>query len=456
MASQDQATLSNVATFLDAGRELFASPKNQDVVAFVHDIIQKNQVLETSLMTLSLKLAEETSKFSHERGELDMKLQGAQEDLKKTKEKMNNQVSKLFQELNTTRDKLQRLQAYSVELTSVSKVTGDIKSRLKNMYSLARSIAEEYFNVELPKHLADDGLVQGKLADLKAVTQIPLPLSNSGEAKQMRQAAFLAVLAREMGQNIFQPTYLFSDNKELIEILEDLAEDPSRPEREAHLRSVLLAATEWVPHTSAIEARHMQAVVQTVLNYVLGLVPKEKQSTFKSKLENLCKKACEDWKVFQRLEGRVELDFKPDEDEEDCWLPLFDPSSPLEKEPRQKRRQNGVASGSGSETKPTVLDKETEIAAASRARDLVDAVAVWPAFYTYKGNDRTPLVLAQGYLLTPSQIAKAKMESKAQSISGHHRSQRTRQRAMSMSTSPSAGTTHEGTHEGERQQNGSF
>jgi hypothetical protein len=323
------------------------------------------------------------------------------------------------------------------------------------MFSLALSLAEEYFNIELPpNHSVVDGL-QDKLESLNTVTQIPLPLSNSGIAKQMRQAAFLAVLAREMGQKIFQPTYLFSDNRGLVQILEDLADDPSGPEREAHFRSVLLAVAKWVPDlTSEIEVSHIQAVVETVSDYVLGLVPKEKQSTFKYRLEDLCKKACEDWKVFQKLECRVELDLKPDEDKEDCWLPVFDPSLPLEKETRQKRRQNGTASNSGSETTPTVLDKETKIAAASR--DLVDAVAVWPAFYTYRGNNRTPPVLAHGYLLTASQIARAKMESKeleskVQSISGHHRSQRTRQRAMSMSVQLAATA-----HQGERQQNGSF
>jgi nitrogen fixation/metabolism regulation signal transduction histidine kinase len=144
MASQDQATLSKVATFLDAGRELFANPKNQEVVAFVHDIIQKNQELEADLMaqhrlnanltskhnqekaTLTSKLDQEKAKSKDDRNALSSKLQGAQEDLRRTKDKMNSQISKLEQDLTAAMDKLQRLQAYSEELTPVSRVIGDM------------------------------------------------------------------------------------------------------------------------------------------------------------------------------------------------------------------------------------------------------------------------------------------------------------------------------------------
>src|SRR5258708_4230115 len=69
--------------------------------------------------------------------------------------------------------------------------------------------------------------------------QVPLPQSNSDAAKQMRFAVFLAILARELDEHIFQPSYLSTEDNSIREVLVGLA--MTEPKRESFCRALLLS-----------------------------------------------------------------------------------------------------------------------------------------------------------------------------------------------------------------------
>lgn len=283
------------------------------------------------------------------------------------------------------------------------------------MYSSARALAEDYFGMNLPPQILLDDTLWKKVKEyLKLGNAVPLPLSNSLVAKQMRTAAFLAVLMHEMRGHIYQPTYLQRDNADLNKIMEGLIEE-GESERESHLRAVFLRlSTLCSKDVDAIAASHIDTVVHNVTACVLDLIPEKLKADFKSKLKAYCTQACEHWKFIQQLEGKINLDF--DANEATPLNPTTDPT------PKAAARANGTAS--------TPKKPSTTAAAATPtdpAESLEDAVVIWPAFYN-ESSDRME-TLVRGHLLTAPQIAAAKAEEKAQQPTGPRRAQRQNSRA---------------------------
>jgi hypothetical protein len=68
--------------------------------------------------------------------------------------------------------------------------------------------------------------------------KIPIPQSNTVDAKNMRVAAILAILARSVDRNIFQPTYHLDFNSGLRELFVQQAAKNSK--RESCCRAFLL------------------------------------------------------------------------------------------------------------------------------------------------------------------------------------------------------------------------
>lgn len=289
------------------------------------------------------------------------------------------------------------------------------------MFSLARKLAEDYFAVGLSPEITSNSVPWTKIKKHPAVIgNIPLPLSDTPTAKQMRIAAFLAILAHEMRTHIFQPIYLLRDNTGLHKIMDDLNEAEDN-EREAHLRSVILRLSECYPKTAdAIATAHVKATMNSVSDSVLGLIPKESQDNFKASLHSLCTESCEHWRFIQRLDGKIDPDF--DVDQARALFPYVPESTPRKSNnPLPTGRPNGANlsanSKSNSTKKPnTTADPQTP------AETLTGAVVVWPSFY----NASTPALetLVQGYFLTGSQVAVATSEEKAEPQTGPRRTQR--------------------------------
>jgi hypothetical protein len=305
-------------------------------------------------------------------------------------------------------------------------------------------LAETHFDVELPPKIMSNNalwsIVKGHAA-VRLKKDIPLPLSNSTAAKQMRTAAFLGILIHEIRDHILQPTYLLGGEVNLNRCLDDLLEDEDFS-REAYVRSVFLRLGQWFSKDiDAVTAKQINTVVNNVSACVPHLIPKEPNDSkdtkgdFESKLRDFCAQACEHWKYIQTLDGRIDLDFDADE-----ARPLF-PTAPEPasgsgsntKLPRPNGNGNTSSPGPGGKK-----SKDKDHQAAEAAATLADAIAVWPAFYNNSPDDTETLV--KGYVLTASQVAAAKGEEKAQQPTGLRRDQR-RQSRTSRSMSVSGGAS---------------
>jgi hypothetical protein len=323
------------------------------------------------------------------------------------------------------------------------------------MFSLARNLAENYFAVDLSPGIMLNSVLWTNIKKHPAVNKsIPLPLSDTPTAKQMRTAAFLAVLAHEMCQHIFQPTYLLRDSTDLHMVLDDLVKSDDY-EREAHLRSAILRLSECYPKAAdAVATTHIDAAMSSISDSVLGLIPEESKNDFEANLHSFCTKACEHWRFIQRLDGKIDPDFDAHE-----ARPLFPPvpeATPSKSNnPPPMVRPNGTNpspnSKSNNAKKPNATaDPQTP------AETLTDAVVVWPSFY----NASTPAMetLVQGYMLTANQVAVAKSEEKTQQPTGPRRTQRMQSRnsrAMSMSKGEN-GSLENGTGVATRSEGGGF
>ncbi|GAB1312005.1 hypothetical protein MFIFM68171_02215 [Madurella fahalii] len=458
--SQAHGNAAKAMNIIQAARALL-NAEVQDYVAICDentDLVARNKTLEEDVLSGNRRIASlqnkldnavrkfgttdtELKKLLNEKEALAGQLTKAQETIREKQTEIlrrdaesAKEAQTLRKQLDDERAKLEELQDFSIELMPVAKRHEQIDAKLSKMFSLARKLAEDYFAVDLSPGIMSNSVLWTNIKKHPAVNKnIPLPLSDTPTAKQMRAAAFLAVLAHEMRRHIFQPTYLLRDNTGLHKILDDLVEAGDN-EREAHLRSVILRLSECHPKAAdAVATAHIDAAMSSVSDSVLGLIPDESKNDFEANLHSFCTEACEHWRFIQRLDGKIDLDFDADE-----ARPLFPPvpeSTPSKSKnpPPMMVRPNGTNpspnSKSNNAKKPnTTADPQTP------AETLTDAVVVWPSFY----NASTPAMetLVQGYLLTASQVAVAKSEEKAQQPTGPRRTQRMQSRtsrAMSMS-----------------------
>lgn len=257
----------------------------------------------------------------------------------------------------------------------------------------------------------------------------------------MRIAAFLAVLAHEMDEYLFKPTYILGGKLGPNEFLEGLA-NAEKVEQEGYLRSVLLRVSEWF--RGAVDAaviKQIDRAVESVLACFVVLIPAESKAEFESKLRELCTGACEQWKFIQHLDGKIDID---DTDHHQA-RPLF-PTPPSESRPtggnnnnnnsgsNSKSRHNGPGSSS-SPSSSANSGKKTNSAPENNAQAAApvlaaEPVVVWPSFYNRSAGDQKTLV--KGYLLTASQVAEAKNQERAQQPTGPRRTMRHQSRTLSM------------------------
>lgn len=151
--------------------------------------------------------------------------------------------------------------------------------------------------------------------------QVPLPPSNSEEAKQMRLAVILAILAREIDKHIFQPTYILSEDSWIREVLANLALKNAK--KESFCRSLLLSI-EPESQTKLLEGR-IQAVVRNVAVYFLGLLSDAQYQEFHRSLEKVTRRAADIWIKIQRAQAKYEPDFEPRLYGDHEWTPFLSP-----------------------------------------------------------------------------------------------------------------------------------
>ena len=134
--------------------------------------------------------------------------------------------------------------------------------------------------------------------------EIPLPPSNTREAKSMRTTATLAFLARLLYQYVFSSTYLLNDDRQLREIL--LREAEINEEKETLCRALLLSMlpNEQLEKTEDV----VSTVVQEVVRVVQALVPLSTAESLRKTLRPIVEDATKTWWRVQRCKGKLEAD----------------------------------------------------------------------------------------------------------------------------------------------------
>ncbi|KAL6411413.1 mei5 protein [Ilyonectria robusta] len=271
---------------------------------------------------------------------------------------------------------------------------------LQSIFQSVYSVTERFFGNDLDETVFAD---HGRWAVMRKKQPIPMPLSNSPAAKQMRVAAVLGICAQLLSKYIFQPTYLLNDNS-LSNLIVEISEVD--PDTELYLRSVLLPIH---PNKQEKNAKaRIGHVVANVVQYAGPMLSEESEEEFRSSFTNVCKTICEKWMDFQKLEAQVESTFEADD--EDDWSLLPPP---------------------GQETQTQSITSIEHIKA-----------IVWPAFDISKGQDVE--LLMQGFVLDETQMQAAKDEVAISQSNGTHRTRQNirRNRALSVSVGNENGDTN--------------
>lgn len=277
----------------------------------------------------------------------------------------------------------------------------------------AHRLATSYFSIDLELPDIDKNAVWKIVKSHEVVkSQIPLPLVETPAAKQMRTAAFLAILSSELSAHIFQPTYILEMSGEFSEYLLDLAN--KQPQHGSLLRSVL-AATLAEDERTLRATRRANAAVNSIFTHVGGLLADQPQKDrFKVELGEFCKQACDLWQHIQTFQEMVTTNFNLYESTD--WKILeFNP--PTSSDLGAKAKPNSNASPQATKKKPATPEPPPAV-----------ECAVWPRFVILDTVEET---LTAGYALSEGQVKAGKAEEKAQQARGLHREARLKSRAAS-------------------------
>ncbi|KAL2803113.1 hypothetical protein BJX63DRAFT_425568 [Aspergillus granulosus] len=255
-------------------------------------------------------------------------------------DKMKLSHSEIQKRLNAVE---QRAQDVEKEKSVLSKSLQATKVRLDKIegYTIQHSDCDEdsltdafvdlwqYATTEIYPHLSKDlseGILQNRSiwdtfkrqSNLAVEHHAPLPHSNSLAAKQMRLAIFLAILAREVDKQIFQPTYIMPEDAGIREVLANLAASDS--EKESFCRSVFLSINPDAQN-AALQSR-VQAVIRNASSYLYDMLPDDQFDQLRASVGKIVKKAVDLWNPLQRSLQRYEPDFEPLKWGDDQWSSL--------------------------------------------------------------------------------------------------------------------------------------
>lgn len=148
--------------------------------------------------------------------------------------------------------------------------------------------------------------MRSKLLTRIPTYHIPLPCSNSKAAKYMRLISILALLAREIDEQIFQPTFFISEESGIRERLRKLAMTDG--ERESYCRSILLSIGAGTMANDLDE--RIKNVTKNVSSCVDGIFTDEQCSKISSSVKKVTQRAAEVWQTFQRTKTKYEPVFE--------------------------------------------------------------------------------------------------------------------------------------------------
>ncbi|KAL1898536.1 hypothetical protein Sste5346_003440 [Sporothrix stenoceras] len=357
--------------------------------------------------------SKETVKLKSEVADKSTKLEAvnkAKEALTKDKTGLEAKVAKQAAELAKIKDRFGRLQeqkdaqvdAIQSQLDTLNNYAAplhdlplrEVSEKLGGIFQGAFHLVNNCFDTDLPPRVfarGNDDLdtFHKALADTSGA--IPLPPSNTPEAKRMRTAAVLRFLAHVAHKELFQPFYALGRSNDLAVLIDTRIDDADHAD---FVRRVLLN-TEMNAELGPDSANHVMEQtdlrvksVQRAMKKVVGGIPSpEAQDTFFTALARWCYETTQVWREdIQPLQFGIEVHNEIDHDDDDSvvleeWRPLSEllPAS----------------------SSAAAADAGRAPALASR-RDV--AAHVWPLFYT---NGEIAL---KGVVVTMAQVADAQRE----------------------------------------------
>ncbi|RYP86378.1 hypothetical protein DL769_000762 [Monosporascus sp. CRB-8-3] len=321
--------------------------------------------------------------------------------------KVTTELKEKKAEVATMSEKYKALSQYSCVMNTASDEV--ISKEVGRLFTTVHNLAKTFFSESLSRSVLDDDNLWKDIHD--QIKWLPLPPSNTPDAKQMRIAACIAALGSRFVRLIFVPVYLQSDTGEqqsdageLSGLLSNLA--AADAPREAYLRSVLL---DVLPdEQDRIRKQRTIDIVNAVCTGIGRLLDEQKKAAFRDGVEEACRAAAECWQKLRLLKTKVDP-FMPEATEEtaenvtdEYWLPApLALGLPANKSPEPNRTlpvNNDVPNGHKQHTIEP-----------SDVRNFI-----WPAFII---GER----IEKGFVLLRSQTKVAKEET---------RSKRTARRTM--------------------------
>ncbi|KAL2819542.1 hypothetical protein BDW59DRAFT_181634 [Aspergillus cavernicola] len=253
-----------------------------------------------------------------------------------------NEVEKEKSALNTslraTKARLDKIEGYATQHSDCDE--DSMADTFIDLWQYSTTELYPHLNKDLSERILQDRSVWDSFkrqSNLAVEHHVPLPHSNSPAAKQMRLAIFLAILAREVDKQIFQPTYIVPEDAGIREVLAKLA--ASDNEKESFCRSILLSINPDAQNT-ALQSK-IQAVIRNVSSCLYGMLPDDQFDQLRASVGKIVERAVDVWHPIQRSLQRYEPDFEPLKWGDDQWSSLEFPEG----------------SSAGSEASPNMLDE---------------------------------------------------------------------------------------------------
>ncbi|KAF3396118.1 hypothetical protein F1880_007246 [Penicillium rolfsii] len=334
-----------------------------------------------------------TSKFEVDLKQKETELGNYKQSLKKEKEicktekdariAIEHDLMLLKREKSSLSERLQWLNQFTVELKKLDRDL--IRRQLHNIFNLVYGLVDDFFGHDLENSTFQDQSNWESLRNHDLLKRIvPLPLSNTTAAKEMRVAALIGIFAEAMSRHIFQSTYLL-DGSQLHDLIDTL--QSQNWDQGSYLRSVLLRSLIKEQHENGL--RRTKRLVAELLKLTKPLLSAKRQVHFEDALVGVCNNITEQWMQFQELEVAVEPEFVLLDDAD--WKLFLLP----------KRAMNNVELS---------VDPELSKAEAELSMSQLNFV-VWPAFFISGAGESE--LLQPGFALGEEQMQPAKSEENA-------------------------------------------
>ncbi len=174
---------------------------------------------------------------------------------------------------------------------------------LQIVYDAVHNLAIRFFDENLPKEVLENTELWKVVYDRSK--WLPLPATNTREAKDMRIAACVGALGSRLTRRIFVPVYVTPDRDEITNLLSTLSSND--PDREIYLRSVLLRTSPELQER--IREERTAEIVSEICASLGRLLGDQRREEFRTQVDETCRIAIDQWDFMRRAETKVDTLF---------------------------------------------------------------------------------------------------------------------------------------------------